>query len=430
MSISSSLAAGVSGLNANSQRLATISDNIANSATNGYKRSVADFHSMVVQSGSAAKYSAGGVRTTTTTLIDERGQLQGTSNSTDITVNGRGFLPVTPFETLGGSGKPDLALTTTGSFRPNDEGILVDPAGKVLLGWPAGIDGTFPVFPRDSVEGLEPVNVYHNQFAASPTDEMTVGVNLPASDSDPAAPGSPHDITLEYFGNMGQTETLNFAFTPEGTTANTWNLVITDSSTGGTVGEYELRFADTTPGGGTLESVTEGATGGAWDPDSGVIRIATATGEIAVNIGAEGDPGGITQLESGFAPANLAKNGAPVGSLVNVEIDEQGIVRGVYDTGFSRAIYQVPVIDVPNPNGLSIGQGGMYRLSGDSGPMFLWDAGNGPAGSTAGYSLEGSTTDVAKELTDLIQTQRAYSSNAKVIQTVDEMLQETANLKR
>ena len=39
-------------------------------------------------------------------------------------------------------------------------------------------------------------------------------------------------------------------------------------------------------------------------------------------------------------------------------------------------------------------------------------------------------TDVAAELTNLIQTQRAYSSNAKVIQTVDEMLQETTNIKR
>jgi len=30
----------------------------------------------------------------------------------------------------------------------------------------------------------------------------------------------------------------------------------------------------------------------------------------------------------------------------------------------------------------------------------------------------------------MIETQRAYTSNAKVIQTVDEMLQETANIKR
>ncbi|MEF9605734.1 flagellar biosynthesis protein FlgE, partial [Paracoccus sp. PXZ] len=65
-----------------------------------------------------------------------------------------------------------------------------------------------------------------------------------------------------------------------------------------------------------------------------------------------------------------------------------------------------------------------------SGAFYLWNAGDGPTGAIAGYAREASTTDVAAELTDLIQTQRAYTSNAKVIQTVDEMLQETANLKR
>jgi flagellar hook protein FlgE len=62
--------------------------------------------------------------------------------------------------------------------------------------------------------------------------------------------------------------------------------------------------------------------------------------------------------------------------------------------------------------------------------MFLWDAGDGPTGSVLGFAQEGSATDVAEELTQLIVTQRAYSSNAKVIQTVDEMLQETQNIKR
>ena len=62
--------------------------------------------------------------------------------------------------------------------------------------------------------------------------------------------------------------------------------------------------------------------------------------------------------------------------------------------------------------------------------MFLWDAGTGPTGGIEGFAREQSTTDIANELTQLIQTQRAYSSNAKIIQTVDEMLQETTNLKR
>ena len=62
--------------------------------------------------------------------------------------------------------------------------------------------------------------------------------------------------------------------------------------------------------------------------------------------------------------------------------------------------------------------------------MFLFNSGHGPVGTTEGYSLENSTVDIAQELTDLIETQRSCSSNARIITTVDEMLQETTNLKR
>ena len=85
---------------------------------------------------------------------------------------------------------------------------------------------------------------------------------------------------------------------------------------------------------------------------------------------------------------------------------------------------------MPNPNGLITLNNQAFQVSPDSGSFFLWDAGDGPTGPVVGYAREGSATDVAAELTNLIQTQRAYSSNAKVIQTVDEMLQETTNIKR
>ena len=106
------------------------------------------------------------------------------------------------------------------------------------------------------------------------------------------------------------------------------------------------------------------------------------------------------------------------------------MLRATYDTGFIRTLYQIPLVDVPNLNGLTALNNQTYQVSTTSGSFFLWDAGDGPTGAIAGYAREGSTTDVAAELTDLIQTQRAYSSNAKVIQTVDEMLQETTNIKR
>ena len=93
MTISSSLNAGVAGLQSNATRLASISDNIANSSTYGYKRVTTDFESMVISSAGGS-YSAGGVRTTNSRLVDQGGSLVSTSNATDLAVRGRGLLPV------------------------------------------------------------------------------------------------------------------------------------------------------------------------------------------------------------------------------------------------------------------------------------------------------------------------------------------------
>jgi flagellar hook protein FlgE len=139
---------------------------------------------------------------------------------------------------------------------------------------------------------------------------------------------------------------------------------------------------------------------------------------------------GLTQLSDRFTPIAIGKDGSPVGDLVSVEVDSRGMVNAIYDNGFTRTIYQVPLVDVPNPNGLTALSNQTYRVSRDSGDFFLWNAGEGPTGEMVGFAREESTVDVAGELTSLIQTQRAYSSNAKVIQTVDEMLQETTNIKR
>lgn len=112
MSISSALSAGVAGLAANSTRLAGISDNIANSATHGYKRVETEFESLVInQARGAGIYAAGGVRAMTHRLIDQRGPLIPTSNPMDIAISGRGMLPVlnsAALATIGESAPPCL----------------------------------------------------------------------------------------------------------------------------------------------------------------------------------------------------------------------------------------------------------------------------------------------------------------------------------
>ena len=433
MTLSSSMNAGVSGLNVNASKLATISDNIANSKTFGYKRVDADFTAMTLSS-SAGSYTAGGARVSTFRNISTQGSLITTANSMDIAIGGRGFLPVTPSSSLADtSAALPLRLASTGSFRPDAEGVLTSNSGLVLMGWPADPDGTFPPFPRDSAAGLVPVNIAHNQFAANPTTEIQLGINLPATATQAGGSGDPFDLSLEYFDNLGTTQTMTATFTPQVPGAgqsNLWTMEITDLATGAApIAEFTVQFDATTATGGSLLSVVP-VYGGTYAAATGDLSVTFDRGPVSINIGTIGSNDRMTQLSSNFAPINLSKNGAPTGNVIGMEIDKNGIVSANYDSGFSKEIFRVPLIDVPNANALEALPNQTYATTRESGAMFLWDAGSGPTGETIGYAREESTTDIAGELTALIQTQRAYSSNAKIIQTVDEMLQETTNIKR
>jgi flagellar hook protein FlgE len=434
MTISSSMNAGVMGLTANASKLGVISDNIANSSTYGYKRSEADFHSMVTGNSTSA-YTAGGVSFSSSRQIDRSGSLVGSSNPTDLAVRGRGMLPVTSMASVNGGGSLPLLLTTTGSFKTDANGYLTTDTGLVLMGWPANADGTIPQYSRDTIGGLEPIRINSNEFVADPTTAMKLGLNLPATSAEGGALGGAESLSVEYYDNMGKSSNLGFTFTP--TAGNTWRMDVTDSANPGvTVASYELTFGDSRTDGGTLIGVstlsttTVPAANGDYDPATGAFSITTASGPIEMNIGRLGDSGGFTQLSDSFVPSATQKNGSTAGSLVGVTVDANGHVNAQYDNGVTRTLFQVPLADVPNMNGLKAMDDQTYQITRESGSFFLWNAGDGPTGEVAGYAREESTSDVATELTDLIQTQRAYSSNAKIIQTVDEMLQETTNIKR
>lgn len=437
MSISSSMNAGVSGLQANSNRLATISDNIANSATIGYRRSQTSFHSMVIGGGISGQttYTAGGVRTTTTRLVDQGGALVGTQNATDIAVSGRGFLPVTT--ELGGrltDGTAPLLLSTTGSFRKDAMGLLRDTSGHVLLGWPVNADGTMPTAAQDSTSGLRPVRIDAAQQLSVPTSRVTLAVNLPAAATLPSGSGDPVVMSLDYFNGVGLSEKLTFRFIPEidpSSVTNRWSLEIVEDATGAVVGAFEVQFNPGPQNGGTLQSVTRTSpTGTDYDPATGSVGIEIGGQPIRLELGALGAATGMVQRGTTFSPIGIEQDGFGFGNMVGLMVSSEGNLDAVYDQGFRRTLFRIPLVDVPNPNGLTALPNQAFQVSRDSGPFFLWNAGTGPVGKFVGFALQESATDVAAELTSLIQTQRAYSSNAKVIQTVDEMFQETTNIKR
>ncbi|MEX6634474.1 flagellar hook protein FlgE [Hyphococcus lacteus] len=434
MGISSSLNAGVMGLAVNAVKLGTISDNIANSQTYGYKRADTLFADMVLAQ-TKGDYSAGGVRAVTYRDASAQGPLIGTTNSTDIAIDGRGMLPVTD---LGGvnanNGDRSLMLTSTGSFNTDDQGYLRTLSGLYLMGWPADVNGDVGAPPRDSSAGLEPVRVNLNQNAASPTQNIQLGVNLPATQTEAGSAGTVYDLPVEYFDTLGRSQSLNFEFSPTVPAtgaSNEWTVNVYDDAgdPAVSIATFTVTFDDSVSGGGNIASVTAGA-GATYDAGTGRVGIATAGAPMEIFVGSAGEPSPLTQLSANFAPLSVTKDGSQIGNLSSLEIDEGGFLQAVYDTGFRRTLYQIPVADVPNFAGLNAVGNSSYVVTPSSGDVYFWDAGDGPAGFTNGYSLAESTTDIASELTDLIQTQRAYSSNAKIIQTVDEMLQETTDIIR
>ncbi len=434
MSISSSLNAGVMGLNANSTRLSTISDNIANSETFGYKRSQVEFSSMVLEQRSSA-YSAGGVMVDTLKDVSAVGSLISTGNATDIAVAGRGLVPVTDVQGIDQTAADrNLMLLPTGSFTADQNGNLRTQSGLFLLGWPADSTGSIGNVSRNSGTNLEPVNIATSQFVASPTASIEVGINLPADATTAGSAGGGYSLPIEYYDNLGRAQTLRMDFSPvvPGTgSSNQWQVQIFDDAGDPTtpIGALDITFDDTSTNGGRIASVTPSG-GAAYDTTTGQVALTLSHGPVDVFIGRPLDSAGMTQLSAPFSPTSVTKDGAPIGDLQSIEIDELGNLQAIYDTGFRRTLYQIPVGDVPNMDGLKALDGQAYSVSAQSGNMYLWDAGTGPVGSISGFALMESTTDIARELTDLIETQRAYSSSAKIVQTVDEMLQETTNLKR
>jgi flagellar hook protein FlgE len=437
MSISASMNAGVLGLAANSTRLSTIADNLANAGTVGYKRAEVQFSNLVASQSSDRQYWAGGVLPSVRHAIAEQGSIQATSASTDFAVSGRGFLPVVNTTTPGAvdAQQDEFLLTKAGSFRSDADGFLRNAGGLYLLGWRLNPDGTTMVSnpARDSFQSLEAVNVTGINFTASPTTEIGFAANLPSQATEAGGTGDPFSMPIEYFDPIGNAERVTLQFTPTVPGAgrsNEWTLQVLDSASGGAaIGDFTITFDAAGPTAGTIASVTP--TLGAYDAAAGTITVTTGAGEsLVVTIGTPGNNEGLTQFAGGFTPTQVTKNGAAFATVADVEIGEDGIVSAVFTNGQRQPIYRIPLVDVVNPDGLTPVNGNAFRLSSNSGPMYLWDAGDGPVGKTLGFSLELSTIDVAKELTSLIETQRAYSSNAKVIQTADEMLQETTNLKR
>ncbi|MDP1736882.1 MAG: flagellar hook protein FlgE [Caulobacter sp.] len=468
MSINSAMLAGVTGLVSNSQALAAISDNIANVNTVGYKRSQANFQTLVTSRSANAAYAAGGVTAQTRRFVTAQGLPTQTTSSTDLSISGQGFFVVTEkSEDL----QPTDArsFTRAGSFALDNLGYLRNDAGLYLQGWLVDDEGLITTDPSD-ITRLRSINVSSVGGAAEPTTRATVNANLLSSQELSADVGL-YDATLNSMAmydpdlgtgvrpdfsiqvpvsdSKGGKRTVQVDFL-KSTNPNEWYAEVravpaadVETGAGLTNGQLATGLVVFTPDGrldsaattlfpdpdnpvltfGASADAAPGAGAFKWDTSLGV-----ASQEIRLELG--GAAGGLTQFDSQSLVQSVATNGTAFGNLTNIEIDERGFVTAIFDNGISRQIAQVALATFPNADGLIPVNGNAYRVAQASGTYNFKTAGSGGAGFISPSTLEASTVDLSSEFTGLITTQRAYSASSKIITTADQMLEELLNIKR
>lgn len=408
MSLYGTMRTGVSGMNAQSNRLSTVADNIANSSTVGYKKASVQFSSMILPTTNGA-YNSGGVETQVRYSISSQGTFSYTTSTTDLAINGDGF-----FIVKGDDGTP--YMTRAGSFVLQDDGTLKNTAGYTLQGYPYDSD-VDPTIVVNGFDGLQPVDLSGSGISAVRSLTGTLNVNLPNS----AEVGVASDIkktSLTVFDSQGSSRLIDFTY--EKINDNTWEVSAVERDTGTQVLAPETLVFDVDgklvspdPAELTLDPYTvEGAEVG--DPTNGIL----------INIGAT------TQLASDFSVQLGKVDGNAASKVKGYEIDDKGIVSIAYDNGDLVPTFRVALASVQSPDNLNPVAGNMYTQSNSSGVVILGYAGSSGFGTILSGALEDSNVDVAEELTAMIESQRNYTANSKVFQTGSELMEVLVNLKR
>ncbi|MBR1165997.1 flagellar hook protein FlgE [Bradyrhizobium sp. DASA03005] len=409
MSLYGVMRTGVSGMNAQSNKLSTVSDNIANVNTTGYKRASTEFSSLILKSGSG-NYDSGAVETTVRYAISDAGNYHFTTSTTDLAVQGNGFFVVQ-------DANGNNFLTRAGAFVPDETGNLVNTAGFQLMGYNIA-NGAVPNVAANGFGGLQVINVNQMALQAAPSTKATVAANLDPSATAIAAPAGPANYTsktsMVTYDNIGNAVTLDVYAAKTG--ANTWDIQVYNGAT-----------ALTTPGPATTFTFDVTATGkgklAAASPTA--LSVAIPGGSAAFNI----DMSAMTQVAAAFDFKATVDGNAP-SAVEKVNIDDKGIVTAVLKNGTTLPSFQIALATVPSPDHLTPEVGNVYSPNLESGNVQVGLAGQGGLGTVKSGALEDSNVDLADELTSMIEAQRGFTANSKSFQTGADLLDVVVNLKR
>jgi flagellar hook protein FlgE len=403
MSLFNTMRTSVSGMAAQSNALSAISDNIANSGTTGYKRASAEFETLLGENATS-NYESGGVRTDIRYGVSDQGTLTTTTSATDLAISGNGFFTVSQ----GGQG---TYLTRAGSFVPDSSGNLVNTAGYSLMGYAMTTSGT--------ASTLSVVNVSNSDLQAASSTSGTLSMNLPSTatastadlpSSNQADSHYTDKTSVTVYGALGTTEVLDVYLTKTG--ANSWEATAYKQSDAASGGGFPYASAAI----GTANLTFDGTTGKLTSGSPKALNLTVDGASVPIDLSAT------TQLATDFGVTQAQANGNAPSKLDHIQIGTDGVVTAVYASGVQVSTYKIPLATVQSPDNLTTISGDVYQASADSGNPIWSTAGTNGAGKIVSDALEQSTVDLATELTNMIQAQRGYEANSKVLQTASDLL--------
>ncbi len=506
------------GMMATSWDMGSISQNIANLNTVGYKRKESLFKTVLSETkgGTAGGLDIFAVKASDRYHLQAQGVLTPTYHWSDLAINGRGFFMVSPPTTSGAptgvsTDDPNAVLyTRAGMFEgkagDNGRSYLVTGEGYHLMGWAYDATGT------TLTTSLSPVyTMPETTMEGSATTTAQIIANLPAGN----APGpTAHVSTQTIQDGNGIDQKVDFTWTR--VDGQTWSVSAAfQDPTVGTINSgasYTVTrdpftgAATSTPASADLDITWSAANGGTTVIESlgGLGSMAPALGSLekiylpvfdatfgehSVALGFERGPasaagnntwymhmqgGTSVQLEfdgdgqmvtaqplqitanftSGTPPVittqaisvDLSKMTAYDGPLYIGEVQQDGYGQGdmryarfndegdleaFFTNGESRKLFRVPVATFRSENNLSPLSGTLYARTAAAGDIFINSVADAPGGggTITAEAVENSTVDIEEEFTRMIMTQKAYSTNATVFRTADEMTTTVRDLK-
>jgi flagellar hook protein FlgE len=408
---------GLSGLNAASQSLDVIGNNVSNAGTVGFKQSRVLFSDVFANSLNGSGSTAIGIGTQVAAIEQEftQGAITVTNNPLDIAVNGKGFFRL--------SDNGTISYTRNGQFHLDSAGYVVSSDNLKVTGYSVDASGNIvPTAPG-------PMQISNAQLPPTPSSSFKVSLNLDSSEALPATgvfnatdPTSYNDSTSgSVIDSLGNSHVFTMYFVKTAT-AGQWNLHATVDGTATT-------------------NVNLGA--GAGNPvnlnfnSSGALTTAMPISPVALTIGGGAaspmsfgvDLNGSTQFGASFAVNSLTQDGFASGRLAGFNVGADGVMVGHYTNGQSRNLGQFVLANFSDPRGLKPVGNGRWDETADSGLPVVGAPGSGDLGAVQASATESSNVDLTAELVNMITAQRIYQANAQSIKTQDAVLQTLVNLK-